>query len=231
MEDIENKKRLLVIWQDNKTRLRHIIGELTKGSCFMFQYNKENFQKLRSLDFNVLTAFPDWDKTYFSDTLFSVFLSRLPDKRRSDINNILRNYDLESYDEFDLLKKSGGRLPTDSLEFVEALDLSEKNIKRQFYIAGTKYYCGEDFCNILKLAPNEPLSFQLESDNKIDKNAVKILHLGTTIGYVPSYFAKEVTEAILSKRNVSIKVVETKPNFQLSENWYECVKVEITIEV
>jgi hypothetical protein len=86
------------------------------GNLYKFGYLGEGFK--------TLVAFPDRGKIYVSDKLFPSFSSRIPDRRRSDIGHILNNYNLDGYDEFELLKRSGGRLPTDSIEFVGIADLS-----------------------------------------------------------------------------------------------------------
>ena len=51
--------------------------------------------------------------------LFAVFGARLPDKRRPEIKEILETYGMTEYDEFELLKRSGAKLPTDNYEFVK----------------------------------------------------------------------------------------------------------------
>lgn len=228
MEATMTENRLLVVWQDNETRLRHIIGELCKSNGFEFRYATEKAQELKSVGFNNLTAFPDIGNVYVSNNLFPAFSSRLPDKRRSDIDIILSRYDMDSYDEFELLKKSGGKLPIDSLEFVEPIDLLDKNIKRRFYIAGTKYMYNGNEDVVLSLKPQMTLCYQLESENSVDKNAVQILSQGNVIGYIPSYFSKEVTEAVISGRDVRISVLEVKP--VTDENWHELIKAELEIE-
>ena len=43
--------------------------------------------------------------------LFPVFASCLPDRKRKDIDKILQKYGLKEFDEYELLKKSGARLP------------------------------------------------------------------------------------------------------------------------
>ena len=53
-------------------------------------------------------------------------------ERRKDVKEILAKYKLEKYDAFELLKKSGGKLPTDSLEFIDPIFLEETNIVREF---------------------------------------------------------------------------------------------------
>ncbi|MBU3181659.1 hypothetical protein [Clostridium psychrophilum] len=56
--------------------------------------------------------------------MFPAFSSRLPDKRRKDVKEILAKYDA-----FELLKKSGGKLPIDSLKFIDPIFLDEKILK------------------------------------------------------------------------------------------------------
>ncbi len=225
-ENIKSEDNLLVIWQDNTNKLRHVIGKLTKTNSYEFQYVKQEMPDLIKKGFKNLIAFPDLEKKYSSDKLFSVFSSRLPDKRRVDIKDILSMYELENYDEFELLKRSGGRLPTDSLEFVEPIYLSDKYIKRQFYIAGTKYYLDKSSFDLLKR--NMSLSYRTEPNNSVDENAVQILCQGKVIGYIPSYFSKEVVEAIQIGRKIKINVLHVKPNME--EHFYECVKAELIIE-
>jgi len=219
----ENK--LLVIWQDNETRLRHIIGELSKCNGYKFRYSIEKIEKLKR--FRNLAAFPELEKIYESERLFPTFSSRLPDKRRSDIKEILNCYEMDSYDEFELLKKSSGKLPTDSLEFIQPIDLNDIDIKRQFYIAGMKYQFDNCQEAILALKPRMLLSLQLDPDNLHDNNAVMILSHDNKIGYIPSYFSKEVTEAVNQERNVKVFVVEKKT--VIDENWHELVKAEMII--
>ncbi len=225
MQTSENK--LFVVWQDNQTRLRHIIGELSKNEIYEFHYFEDNVKGLKDTGFVNLTAFPDLAKNYTSDGLFPAFSTRLPDRRRTDIGNILCKYGLSRYDEFELLKKSGGRLPTDSLEFVEPINLSYDFIRREFYIAGVRYYYNKSQDLFLSLKPQMILSYKMEPDNKWDSTAVQILSQGNVIGYIPSFFSKPVTEAIHVGRNVRVSILEIKPYL---DNLGECIKAELIIE-
>ena len=58
---------------------------------------------------------------YQSDKLFLLFSSRLPDPKRKDIKEILDKYGLDEYDGYELLKRSGGRLPIDTYELIPQL--------------------------------------------------------------------------------------------------------------
>ena len=55
---------------------------------------------------------------YRSEELFPAFSSRLPDRKRKDIDKILKKYNLDEYDTYELLKRSGAKLPIDNLQFV-----------------------------------------------------------------------------------------------------------------
>jgi hypothetical protein len=101
---------------------------------------------------------------------------------------------------------------------------------RKFYIAGIKYYSGKDCSNILSLKLETPLSYELEPTNKFDENAIIILNENSKLGYVPTYFSKEVTNAIQKERKVQITIIEINCNLQVGKNCHECVKVEMIIK-
>ncbi len=67
---------------------------------------------------NRFFCFRELDKVYTDTVLFPVFASCLPDRKRKDIDKILQKYGLKEFDEYELLKKSGARLPIDNLEFI-----------------------------------------------------------------------------------------------------------------
>lgn len=66
-----------------------------------------------------MVAFPKIDEIYENTKLFASFRARLPDRRRPEIKEILETYGMTEYDEFELLKRSGAKLPTDNYEFVK----------------------------------------------------------------------------------------------------------------
>lgn len=47
---------------------------------------------------------------------------------------------MEEYDEYILLKRSGARLPIDSLEFIDPILDTDQAVKRIFYVAGVRHY-------------------------------------------------------------------------------------------
>ena len=125
MSRINDIDYIYLIWKDYKTRQRYIIGELSKNGKYEFKYRVKEMDNAIKNGFEPLVAFPNINEIYKSYDIFAAFSSRLPDKRRKDMKEILAKYKLEKYDAFELLKKSGGKLPTDSLEFVEGLFLDK----------------------------------------------------------------------------------------------------------
>ncbi|GAA0742098.1 HipA N-terminal domain-containing protein [Clostridium oceanicum] len=131
MSIINDRDYIYLVWKDYKTSQRYVIGKLSKNGKYQFEYRCEDVNKAIENGFEPLIAFPDINKIYESYDIFPAFSSRLPDKRRKDVKEILSKYKLQKYDAFELLKKSGGKLPTDSLEFIEPMFLENTNIKRR----------------------------------------------------------------------------------------------------
>ena len=104
-----------LVWTDVNTGNKYKVAILYKENRkFYFKYILAKEQ-----GFNLLVAFPQIDVTYENPQLFASFGARLPDKRRPEIKEILKTYGMTEYDEFELLKRSGAKLPTDNYEFVK----------------------------------------------------------------------------------------------------------------
>ena len=109
-----------LVWTDVNTGKKYKVAMLYKESGnFYFRYILENLQEAKNNGFELLIAFPQINATYENSQLFAVFSARLPDKRRPEIKEILATYGMTEYDEFELLKRSGAKLPTDNYEFVK----------------------------------------------------------------------------------------------------------------
>ena len=136
----------------------------------------------------------------------------MPSPARADYLSILNSYNLEiDSSKFDILKATKGRLITDNYEFVPVFD---KN-KIEFDVAGTRH------CDDIKryndlICINDQLLLELDSDNKYDKNAIKVIlkKNGETyhLGYVPRYYTAELTE--LLKNNVQYSAMVQSLNFE-----------------
>lgn len=121
------KDLVYLVWTDVNTGNKYKIAELyKKDGKFYFKYILDNVKEAQKNGFTLLIAFPQINATYENPHLFAVFGARLPDKRRPEIKEILATYGMTEYDEFELLKRSGAKLPTDNYEFVLGDDRNAK---------------------------------------------------------------------------------------------------------
>ena len=106
---------LYVMWESPLSGKNYVIGKLTRADGFSFEYTGD--YEVAKLDgWTMIQTFPE-TKTYYSKDLFPAFSRRLPDKKRRNITQVLNKYGLEKYDGYELLKKSGGKLPIDTYSF------------------------------------------------------------------------------------------------------------------
>ncbi|WP_053956876.1 HIRAN domain-containing protein [Inediibacterium massiliense] len=228
-----NKSReiLWLIWQDPVKRQRYKIGELYKeNEMYYFRYDLEGVKEAKKYNFELLPSFSQLNSTYENDKMFPVFSTRLPDKRRRNIDEILKKYGLERYDAFEFLKKNGGKLPIDTLEFVEPIFLSYdfEKIERKFYVAGTRYYLKESKTNFQDLNIKEGFELKLfqENNNEFDQFAVIVCNdQKIKLGYIPRYFSKTVSMAIEKKYMIEC-IVDMINLF----DFQECLKVKLIIK-
>lgn len=223
------KDYLYLIWKHPDTRRQYVVGVLSKNGAFEFEYSHEIDSAIKE-GFNQITAFEDVKKKYTSEKLFPVFASRLPDRKRRGISEILKKYNLDEYDEYLLLKRSGARLPIDTFEFVDPIFEDEQTVSRDFFVAGVRHYlpCSDDKCNFenISINLNDKLVLKLEPDNEKDSNAVEIFNSeDVKLGYIPRYYSKQVTKMIKENKEVTCKVIE----FNSDSNCRECIKVNLTI--
>ena len=100
-----------LVWTDYKTGNKYKVAKLYKEIL-------ENVKEAQKNGFSLLIAFPQINALYDNPQLFAVFAARLPEPTRPEIKEILDTYGMKEYDDFELLKRSGAKLPTDHYEFV-----------------------------------------------------------------------------------------------------------------
>ena len=224
----DGKDYLYLIWKSEQTRKQYIIGQLTKNGQYEFQYGGE-VQAAIADGFRPLLCFPDLNKVYKDDRLFTIFTSRLPDKKRKNIQTILEKYGLEKYDDYMLLKRSGARLPIDNLEFIDPILSLDKDVTRIFYMAGVRHYLdcdGKDCAQAIEVTRGDEVFLRTEPDNSYDQNAVQFLDIsGNVLGYVPRYYSKGVTELLKREKKIACHIYNVDKN----KNCNECIKVIMKI--
>lgn len=199
----EGKDYLYLIWKCASNRRQYIIGQLTKNGQYEFKYCEE-IEKAIEVGFTPLVSFERLDVVYKSEKLFPVFASRLPDRKRKDIKKILKKYGLEEYDSYQLLKKSGAKLPIDHLQFIDPILNYESSFEKLFCVAGARHYLGCDGnkCReAIQVAKGDEVFLAHEVGNPYDENAIRIVNEHQEIlGYVPRYYAQAFAKFIEEDR-------------------------------
>ena len=221
----KTNKFLYLIWKDPITRKNFTVGKISREEKYTFEYC-EDFAKAEAYGWSKLEAFPD-EKIYENDVLFPVFASRLPDKKRRDIDKILEKYELPEFDEFELLRKSEGRLPIDTYSFIDPIFPEMETVQRDFYIMGVRYHtpCQGKNCDFLpNVNVGEELYFEKEPDNQHDPNAIRIVTKNKVfLGYVPRYYNVPIIERMDKGVSYSCKITD----INLNQDCTECIKVRL----
>lgn len=197
----QNREALLLVWKQPQTRQRYLIGRLWRDSCqFHFRYDRS---VPRSLDaaieagFRPFEAFRALDQEYVSAKLFPIFRRRaLPASRSRDIQKVFDQQEL-SADQmaFELLRFAGGRLPTDTFEFLEAAERAEDIYRFRFPVAGWRYYGGESIADDLFVG--DPVRLELDPANEWDPFAIRVIACNVHVGYVPAIYSWYLEDAVL----------------------------------
>lgn len=112
-----NSKIAAVKWKEI------IIGYLVKDPAgYLFKYDGDGIQDARSQGYSYLIGFKNLKQIYQSKQLFPVFKSRIPSRQRRDIDKILDELGLDSYDEFEILLAKKGKTNTDCITVEEEID-------------------------------------------------------------------------------------------------------------
>ena len=138
-----DEDKVYLVWKDVNTGKKFKVGMLYKeDDMFYFRYVLENLKEAEEHGFHLLIPFPNFNAIYFCPHLFANFASRLPDKSRPEIDKILKEYGMTEYDEFELLKRSGAKLPTDGYGFVsmKSIDFDSIEMKHNKLISEAKKY-------------------------------------------------------------------------------------------
>ncbi|KXS47740.1 MULTISPECIES: HIRAN domain-containing protein [Halanaerobium] len=186
----KHKNELLVVWKDPDTRERTVIGRLWKeNGLFHFKYIREDENEHGSIEYALqmgykpIKIFEDIDQEYTSDKLFAPFLNRLNGKDRKN-------------KPFEALKRTGGRLSTDTLEFMEPIDEEKKCRTVKFNIAGWRHYDGDKALESLE--SGQELHLEIEEDNIYDMHAIEIWTKDKEykLGYVPAVYSRYIDKLV-----------------------------------
>ncbi|MGL4730748.1 MAG: hypothetical protein ACRCW0_04095 [Clostridium sp.] len=98
-------EKLILMFNNSGEKIK--VGELLKKeNKYYFKYDIEGVKKSTEFGFEVLENFPRINAQYFKEEVFTEFRERLASDHLTD------------EEVFDLLKRTGGKLAEDKLEFV-----------------------------------------------------------------------------------------------------------------
>lgn len=203
---MKSVRSLWVVWQDPENHLYYHVGTLSYfDNHYEFSYTlaKDELLKLSEAQSNgymLHPAFPDSNKNYKSDQLFSAFNRRLPSSDRQDFSAILRDLGLDkNCSKMDILEATRGRLANDTYSFERPLRLEcDNKVRTSFYIHGMRHsQLPENWPTWLRVG--DTVKLKHEKENPVDpNNAVGVFtHNGKRLGYVPRFYSKAIT-AILA---------------------------------
>lgn len=230
-------KTLLVVWQDEVSRLYYNIGTLSHyNDYYEFTYTSTE-PGLRKLGdaleqgYMIHPAFPEVNKMYRSKTLFPAFDRRIPSSDRADFKEILADLDLEEdARKMEILRATRGRLASDSYSFEQPLRREQDNkLHSNFFIHGMRHQ------NLPYEWPswvteNSLLKVIREPTNPHDSNAVEIYTMdGKKLGYVPGFYSQAI--ASLIKHGASPIVRVTHLNEKSHSHWWVKVSFESQIPI
>lgn len=224
----EGKDYLYLIWKCEKNRRQYIVGQLTRNGQYEFQYSEEIEEALKA-GFKTLIPFENLSQVYVSKELFPVFSSRLPDRKRKDINKILEKYGLKEYDSYQLLKRSGAKLPIDNIHFIDPILNFEEAFEKEFYLAGPRHYldCKGDVCaKETQVTRGDEVFLQHEKENLYDNNAVCVKDVNNRLlGYVPRYYSKAILRFMEENRVKGCHIL----NVDMQKCCDECISIVLNV--
>lgn len=218
---------LYVIWKDPRSRRNYIIGKLLKSDGYTFEYCGE-YEKAQEAGWELLDAFPE-EKLYKSKDLFAAFAGRLPDPKRKGIETILKKYGLDEFDGYELLRKSTGRLPIDTYEFIDPIFPEDETVQRDFYLMGIRHHAGcegEDCSLKPEIKVGDELILKAEPDNPSDPFAIRVeTQKGQMLGYIPRYYSESISGRLSKGMTYSCIAFEISSEAECET----CLKVRLRI--
>ncbi|WP_162921686.1 HIRAN domain-containing protein [Listeria costaricensis] len=206
------QSQLCLLWQNCQTRQWYHVGTLFQQTSGSYIFRYETSKKHRGLNealqngYKVHPSFPDIDKVYTSENLFSAFSRRIPDRRRPDYQLLFKNLGItEKSSTYEVLKVTGGSLNSDAYEFVQPIKMEGQHFELAFYLRGWRHYNDQNE----KILQTDCLTFQRDTANKHDMYAVQVYkNKEKIIGYVPAFYSQFMSKVL--EENGTYKMTDIK---------------------
>jgi hypothetical protein len=199
-----------LIWRPGKGSRRISVGTIKQSASegIRFQYNQEGLKKAKKLGFVHYESFPDIseDKIY-TENVIEIFGQRLMRSERPDLQDFYDFWSIDlskKEDKFYMLAFTQGLLPTDNFEFLADFN-PVKNLSFITEITNlTESQISSDKVNI-----GDILKYELEPENKYDKNAVRVFKNDLFLGRIKLIHCNVFHK---TKKSFSLKVQGIEKN-------------------
>jgi len=197
------------------------VGRLVREAAgtYEFSYTEGALDAARLANFAPILSFPDFRRTYRSESLFPMFANRIMSTKREEYGALMQALDLEigAYNNpLAILARTGGERITDTFEvFPLPTRTDDGRYHVQFFVHGLAQL-GDDLENrISRLTSGVKLELEDENGNAADPDALRIMAKldGEKLGYVPRYFCKDIRSLRSALGNqVQMRVQQVNPS-------------------
>lgn len=205
IKNLINTNVLFLSWRPRKgDGSRYTVGKLQKTNSgntkFEYLIDTNDYKEALGKGFQGYPAFNDHAKVY-KDNILETFMSRLPPRNRGDFSKYLFNHFLPedfSGDDFTLLAHTGAKLPSDG--FALFPDFPDPFLPFDYVteVAGSRHHINEsEFAN---LSVGNRVTFKIEIDNPVDKDAIAVYSGNKKIGYINRILKKGFASLLLNQR-------------------------------
>ncbi len=223
----KEERKIYLSWQQYEHERRYIVAELIESSvgqyCFRYLPGKD-LEDAQKLGFQGYPAFPEFGKEYDQNVIES-FSMRLPARSRGDFKDLLTYWEIDDtsiISDFDLISITGGRLLTDTFEFIDP-HANKRPDKFLTELAGFVYYAEGN--HLRNIPVDSILQLEREIDNQWDPYAVKVLYKEKHVGYIKRLHAGTIAGALDKGQIVVAKVSNANINGIINS-----ILLRITIE-
>ncbi len=199
--------KIFLSWRRGKGSRRHIVGLLERSldNQVSFQYLPLAKELKKTEGFIPYFEFQNLDEIYTTNVM-KIFSHRLIKSERPDAANFYDFWDIEKIkttDSFYVLGKSQGLTILDNFEFLADFQPNE-NIDFVTDLSGLSYL------NLLRdtVKSGDSLTYQFESNNPIDSEAVVVKFNGQNVGYIKQIHCKVFHKYRLDELKLIVKATE-----------------------
>lgn len=191
LRHIVEPSRLLMTWQPQDetapSRARRVIGEVSvePEGQMVFRYLKDtpDFEEACKVGFKGFPAFR-LEELETRHGVIESLMRRLPPRKREDFSDFLAQHRLPSpfnYSDLALLGYTGARLPSDGFALVPEFPMDATAVGYLMEVAGFRHMLGAD---VTRLQVGGTVTFEIDTENPVDHDALAVIHQGRKIGYV-----------------------------------------------